>query len=465
MLLDMKDFEKRIAGAESALQRFFDADGLITFSRAPGCLDVMGGVGLYTGSTQLAATIGEAAHAAIQLRGDTKLRIWTRSGAGDDDSPIIERELGDVVAGVANENDSDECPRRCECVRLIGNCFEYLMRQIGSTGSTRGANIVLESRIPIGAGLGSSDAVIAATLVAIDAAYSFNIAPEQLASRGTQVRQSGLQPDDAFASQMATVFGHKGKLLVYRCQTHEIDGYEPLPAGVRIYGITSGKGQAAANVPVNRGRIGAALGLDLINRRRAELGDSPIGHLSELTPNKYRRDYAAVLPSRILGSEYNRTVGRDCETPGINPVQLYSVRAASEHVIYESYRVSTFLTSLEEVGNNSGARVTLGLIRAGEAMYGSHWSYTRTGRGCRETTQLVRMAREAGPSRGIFGARITGAGSGGTVAVLTYGSDADATVREIAAAYTTMTGNEAHVVLAGKSPGAAEFGTRTTTGF
>jgi L-arabinokinase len=49
------------------------------------------------------------------------------------------------------------------------------------------------------------------------------------------------------------------------------------------------------------------------------------------------------------------------------------------------------------------------------------------------------MAREAGPERGIYGAKITGGGSGGTVAVLAR-ANAEPVVRAIAQRYAQETG-------------------------
>jgi L-arabinokinase len=69
---------------------------------------------------------------------------------------------------------------------------------------------------------------------------------------------------------------------------------------------------------------------------------------------------------------------------------------------------------------------------------------------------LVELVAAVGPERGLFGAKITGGGSGGTVAVLgTEG--AEALVREIAARYRAETGREAGV-LTGSGPGVAEAG-------
>ena len=51
-------------------------------------------------------------------------------------------------------------------------------------------------------------------------------------------------------------------------------------------------------------------------------------------------------------------------------------------------------------------------------MYASHGSYSACGLGSAGTDRLLELAADLGPARGLFGAKITGGGSGGTVAVL-----------------------------------------------
>ena len=72
---------------------------------------------------------------------------------------------------------------------------------------------------------------------------------------------------------------------------------------------------------------------------------------------------------------------------------------------------------------------------------------------------LVALARSAGPAEGIFGAKITGGGSGGTVAILGH-RHAGPRVRQIAAAYSEQTGRAAYV-FEGSSPGSAAVGVMT----
>ena len=94
----------------------------------------------------------------------------------------------------------------------------------------------------------------------------------------------------------------------------------------------------------------------------------------------------------------------------------------------------------------------------GELMYGSHASYSACGLGSDGTDLLVELVREAGPAAGLFGAKITGGGSGGTVAILGR-ADAGPAVAEIARRYHEQTGREPYV-FAGSSPGACQFGVR-----
>jgi L-arabinokinase len=66
------------------------------------------------------------------------------------------------------------------------------------------------------------------------------------------------------------------------------------------------------------------------------------------------------------------------------------------------------------------------------------------------------MVGGLGPAHGLFGAKITGGGSGGTVAIL-GAEQAGAVVRDVAARYEAETGRRAEV-FDESGPGAAEAG-------
>jgi L-arabinokinase len=89
-------------------------------------------------------------------------------------------------------------------------------------------------------------------------------------------------------------------------------------------------------------------------------------------------------------------------------------------------------------------------------MYESHASYSACGLGSDGTDRLVALARNAGAARGILGAKITGGGSGGTVAILGTTKAGDV-VRAIAAEYAAETGRDVYI-FDGSSPGATHTG-------
>jgi len=94
-------------------------------------------------------------------------------------------------------------------------------------------------------------------------------------------------------------------------------------------------------------------------------------------------------------------------------------------------------------------------------MYESHASYGRCGLGSTGTDRLVALVRAQGLDAGLYGARITGGGSGGTVAVIGRRGASHAIAR-IVDAYEQQTGYRPYV-FAGSSPGVMAFGARSIT--
>jgi galactokinase len=88
-------------------------------------------------------------------------------------------------------------------------------------------------------------------------------------------------------------------------------------------------------------------------------------------------------------------------------------------------------------------------------MYASHQSYTSLGLNSEGTDLLVNLARKEGPANGLFGAKITGGGSGGTVAVLSDQSSQSA-IERIAKAYAAETGHQPYI-FSGSSSGSTAF--------
>ena len=89
-------------------------------------------------------------------------------------------------------------------------------------------------------------------------------------------------------------------------------------------------------------------------------------------------------------------------------------------------------------------------------MYQSHWSYTETGLGCEATDLLVGLVRRHAGEDQLFGAKVTGGGAGGTVAVLGSANGAEA-FEAVVSEYALHRGVKPYV-FSGSSPGADRFG-------
>jgi L-arabinokinase len=175
------------------------------------------------------------------------------------------------------------------------------------------------------------------------------------------------------------------------------------------------------------------------------------GYLANITPSEFEQHYAARLPERIEGAEFlSRYKGTTDKVTRVASERSYAVRVPTAHPIYEHYRVRLFAESLRGEINEERMRL------AGELMYQSHASYSACGLGSEATDRIVELARAAGPEQGIYGAKITGGGSGGTVAILSH-RDAGPGVAGVAEKYARETGYQPYI-FSGSSRGSAEFG-------
>jgi len=157
------------------------------------------------------------------------------------------------------------------------------------------------------------------------------------------------------------------------------------------------------------------------------------------------------LPEQINGAEFlSRYKGTTDPVTRIEPERNYRLRVPTAHPIYEHERVRKYAQLLAE----SGGEERLSLL--GELMYESHESYSACGLGSEGTDSLVKLVREAGPGQGLYGAKITGGGSGGTVAVLGHYRAGPAIAR-LAEKYEHETGHRPYI-FAGSSEGSAAFG-------
>jgi L-arabinokinase len=149
----------------------------------------------------------------------------------------------------------------------------------------------------------------------------------------------------------------------------------------------------------------------------------------------------------MTGADFLQQYGAtDDAVTAVDPHQIYAVRTPTAHPIYEHFRVRTFARLL-------AGDALVNAPQLGELMYQSHASYSACGLGSPGTDLLVNLARQQAD---IFGAKITGGGSGGTVAVLAR-REGETAVYTIAQQYAEQTGHTPYI-FRHSSPGAAIFG-------
>ena len=263
--------------------------------------------------------------------------------------------------------------------------------------------------------------------------------------------------------QMTSACGEAGRLLALLCQPGELQTAVELPRELNVWGIDSGIRHSVGGSDYGTVRTAAFMGYRIITeaaglrcvgagRGRVRVED-PVwgGYLANITPAEFEERYGPQLPERMSGAEFlERYEGITDRATSVSPSLSYPVRRATRHPVFERARVEKFAALLK--GRRGPARAG----ELGELMYQSHESYTECGLGSTGTDELVGLVREAGPVAGLYGAKITGGGSGGTVAVLGRG-DAAGSVRAVASEYTRRTGRESFVI-SGSSPGAGAFG-------
>lgn len=461
-------------GLEASLEPFLDCcrslwpadQGRPTVvTRAPGRLDCMGGMADFSGALALQLPLAQGVYVAAGRRGDQSLfvRCLSPEGAGQPAQAelplsILYQADGRLAAPSALGALLESTP----WVRHIaGVCLEMLRANLVPHFGG-GVSLVLQSNIPAHAGLGSSSAIQVAVAKALAAVFDIEIPDGRLLSicREANTNVVGAQP--GLVGHQTCLWGEAGVLLQIRCQSDEMTGTLTLPQDVKFAAVDSGIRLPIYDQRYADNRVSALMGRFLIGQLMSTSGlnaDPLGGYLANITPSEYVRRFRNELPVKMKGRDFVAEYGQPPDLPAaVDLGRIYKIRSRTEHHIYENDRTHRFLERLARVRRTQDRDT---LTEAGELMYASHWSYgQRCGMGSIETDVLVNLIRAAGVAKGLFGAKVTGGGCGGAVAVLmTDTPAAQAALDEACATYTAKTGRSA-TVLRGSSPGAAAFGVR-----
>ena len=452
----------------SGRQDFFSPRRELIVTRAPGRLDLMGGIADYSGSLVLQLPIASATHVALQRQESSAIKIVSLPVNSGDSPRACEMSLADFsVAGRPVEY-ARACARfktdaEQHWAAYVAGAFLVLMHERGRAFAD-GASILISSGVPEGKGVSSSAALEVAVMQAITAAYEIEMSPREMAFLCQKVENLVAGAPCGVMDQMTAACGEADRLLALLCQPGELKGTIKLPEELKVWGIDSGIRHSVGGADYGTVRAAAFIGYriiaDMAGLPCRETGIEGVveiddarwrGYLANITPEEFEESYARHLPEQMTGEEFlQRYRGITDSVTTVKPERSYPVFSATRHPIYEHARVKRFAGILENWQGLGQAELL------GELMYQSHESYSACGLGSAGTDDLVGLVREAGAARGLYGAKITGGGSGGTVAVLGRRGAADA-VSAVVEEYAQRTGQQPTLIV-GSSPGAGRFG-------
>lgn len=445
--------------------QFFSPERPIYISRAPGRLDLMGGNVDYTGGLVFQATIREATWAAAQLREDQRIVFlnpqMTKEGWCDHvEFSFDELSSEAVVRSLVNRS------TQTRWTAYVLGLFYWLHLHYPELVRS-GANIYIESEVPLNKGVSSSAAIEVAVMKAAARCYGLDLAGIELAEACQWTENVIAESACGIMDQAASVMGDEGFVLPLLCQPCAAQPLVKLPDGLRCWAIDSGVRHAVTGIAYEAARAAAFVGYRMIcEQEKLPLtvdGSGRIprfveprwnGYISNIAPSTFRSRYESHLPEFISGDEIlaGRTIHPDPFTM-VRAGVSYRVRACTRYAIEENQRIETFV----ELARGASAEPSTRICQLmGDLMFQSHWSYTECGLGCEATDLLIELVRQECGEGKLFGAKITGGGGGGTVAVL-GAHDGQAAFDRVVKRYGEACGF-APYVFEGSSAGADRFG-------
>ena len=444
---------------------YFAGDSPVYICRAPGRLDLMGGNDDYTGGLVFESTISEATYSAAQLREDRSVELINAdvNRAGWQGNVLI--SLDDLY----EKEQVIEIAGRSHALRwtayVLGN-LHYLLRKYPERVRS-GIRLYMESTVPFNRGVSSSAAIEVAVMKSAAAAYGIMLSGVELAQACQWVENVIAGSACGIMDQVTVVTGLRGYIMPLVCQPCNPEPLIRLPEQLTVWGIDSGVSHQVAGIEYEAARAAAFMGYKAIcdlenipvtldNHTDIPRYTDPVfnGYLANLSRSVFYQKYERTLPESISGREYLQKYG--LHTDPFTPLKedvVYNVRANTRYAVEENHRVQLF----SELSRGASAVPTQrAFALMGELMYQSHYAYTECGLGAGATDYLVGLCRKRGIGSGIYGAKITGGGAGGTVAILA-GADAGEAIRQVFKEYADA-GLGHPFLFEGSSDGADEYG-------
>ena len=427
---------------------FFSTNEQIIQATAPGRMDVMGGIADYSGSLLLQMPTKQTTTVTIQERNDGAFHFRTQ---------VTKKKMADFTIHLSAIKDISLIEAGKIIKSVVGGdwavyglgCFLVLQKEkkIDSTG----ANVFIESNVPWGKGVSSSAALEVATMNALNQLYKLSLGKEELAVLAQMAENLVAGAPCGLMDQLSSHLGQKNKLLPLICQPHEVSKPISIPRGINFSGIDSGIRHAVSGASYADVRAAAFMSYTMIALNEGatveELNDAresgywkklPYkGFLANIPVAIFEEKYSSLLPEEISGKDFLSRYKVSIDTvTRIDDQKIYKPVVCGSHPVYENARANEFKTLLKNFKKQDHKQTTL--TKMGKLMLQSHESYSAVGLGNEYTDKIVDMVRNAGADKGVFGARVSGGGNGGTVCILSYGKEGKNAVKEIHHKYEDM---------------------------
>ena len=324
------------------------ADPRIFIGRAPGRLDVMGGIADYSGSLVLQMPIAEATMVAVRKNTTRMYRLRTGAIEGG----VFELPVAELSRLTSYEDARNLFANRPggDWAAYVLGCFVVLSQECAAS-FTEGCNIQIHSDVPISMSVSSSAAIEVAAMQAITKAFEVSLdrfpglVPGVPCSRGMKVGMLCQKVENlvvgapcGIMDQIASNMGQQNRLLALLCRPAEIQGLVDIPAGAEFWGLDSGHkhavgGQAEQGADYTSVRIGAFMGKKIWNSRQAAAETSQqVEYTTDLTPSTFEwvtssDPVAAPIPEAMLGKDFLAKYGsHDDAVTNIEPDREYAIR-------------------------------------------------------------------------------------------------------------------------------------------
>jgi len=275
-----------------------------------------------------------------------------------------------------------------------------------------GASIMIESNVPVGAGLSSSAALEMSSGLALLSTVNTELAPQTLALLGQRAENRFVGMNCGIMDQFISVHGEQDHALFLDCRTLD---YELVPL----------KSEHVRVVICNT-MVKHELGSSEYNKRRAEC---------EKGVKMMSADYPGIKALRDVSLEQFQAL--EHKLPDV-------VRRRCRHVISEDERTQASIEAL-----NAGRLEEFGVL-----MNASHDSLRDDYEvSCEELDLMVDIART---QQGVYGARMTGGGFGGCTVNLVHAEAVENFVENVTVEYQTKTGKKPDIYVSVPSQGAHE---------